>query len=141
MVGSSRTQSRHSFRADHFPLLLSISLAVSFGAVVSVDDDDVGWLLALSGEESLEDVLDTVGVSDLGVDAVEKGKMGCKEAVPSASPTAPNSPGTRNVRGHGIAALLLLALVVHAPPWVVLWRRLGEPDVLLVVGHKAESVA
>lgn len=67
------------------------------GSVVTVNANDVSLLLLLSIKEACEDILDTIGVSFLGIEC-----------------------GTRVMGDHGVTTVLLLAIELHGSPWVFL---------------------
>ncbi|KAH3671631.1 hypothetical protein OGAPHI_000336 [Ogataea philodendri] len=86
--------------------------SVRLGLVLTVQQDDVlRSVVELLGEERLQDVLGTLGISDLGID---------------------NGSGV--VRSHGVTSTVLVG---HGSPWVVLWSWLREPDVSTVASELA----
>lgn len=76
-----------------------------------MDDEVLGLVVLLSGQEAGEDALDTVGVALLGVDR-----------------------GTRHVRDHGVATA---EGVLAGAQRVVTGGGLREPDVTTVAGEVA----
>lgn len=84
------------------------------GGIVTVNADDICGLLLLAFEVAGEDILDTIGVSLLGVEG-----------------------GTGVMSDHGISAVLFLAVELHCSPWVVLRGGLLLPDITTVASDVA----
>lgn len=87
-------------------LRLGVPLSIRLGRVLSVLDDQVGRFLLFAVEESLQDLLSSLGVSSLGIEG-----------------------GTTVVRGHTVPSLQVVA---HGSPRVVAGCRLRVPDVTSV---------
>ena len=93
-------------------VLLALSLTVSLGGVVTTGDNKIlRPVVVLAGPVALEDVLGTVGVTDLGVDR-----------------------GTGHVRNHGVSTA---PWVFGVTEWVVLWSWLWGPDITTVTTEVA----